>query len=404
MKQIVWAGGITFLLLLFTTLPNNLRAQSSDCILKDPIFTMDFGTDHSAKEVNLSSLRNYEQIDGTCPNDGYFSYVSETSDCYDGHWITLPQDHTPNDVDGKMLLVNASYTAGTFFIMPITELKSNTTYELATFMVNVSYTCYSGPPISPAFNFVIENENGQKLASLVTGELKPTQTALWIKVSGRFTTPANVGTVMLRIINKIRGGCGNDFAMDDITIRECVFKQVTKETPKPIVKNNSPVTKPVVTVIPTVVKPVKKNIPVLTKAPINNTPLSRPLIKQPAVIDLPKVILTRANPIIKQIETPKAEVVIDLYDNGEIDGDTVSIYHNNVLIVSRVGLSEKPVTFRLSVDEAHPLHEVVMVANNLGSIPPNTSLMIVTARDKRYEVFISSSEQKNAKVVISLKE
>jgi hypothetical protein len=45
-----------------------------------------------------------------------------------------------------------------------------------------------------------------------------------------------------------------------------------------------------------------------------------------------------------------------------------------------------------------------MVAENLGSIPPNTSLMIVTAGTKRYEVFISSSEQKNAKVVFDLKE
>jgi len=45
-----------------------------------------------------------------------------------------------------------------------------------------------------------------------------------------------------------------------------------------------------------------------------------------------------------------------------------------------------------------------MVANNLGSIPPNTSIMIITANNKRYEVFISSSEQENAKVVIDLKE
>jgi type IV secretory pathway VirB9-like protein len=45
-----------------------------------------------------------------------------------------------------------------------------------------------------------------------------------------------------------------------------------------------------------------------------------------------------------------------------------------------------------------------MVADNLGSIPPNTSLMIVTAKDKRYEVFISSTEQKNARVNIDLKE
>ncbi len=52
----------------------------------------------------------------------------------------------------------------------------------------------------------------------------------------------------------------------------------------------------------------------------------------------------------------------------------------------------------------HPHHELIMVANNLGSIPPNTSLMIITANNKRSEVFISSTEQKNAKMLIDLKE
>ena len=49
-------------------------------------------------------------------------------------------------------------------------------------------------------------------------------------------------------------------------------------------------------------------------------------------------------------------------------------------------------------------YEIIMVADNLGSIPPNTSLMVVTSKLKRYEVFISSSEQKNARVVIERKE
>jgi hypothetical protein len=48
-------------------------------------------------------------------------------------------------------------------------------------------------------------------------------------------------------------------------------------------------------------------------------------------------------------------------------------------------------------------HEFVMVANNLGSIPPNTALMVITTGGKRYELFISSDEKKNAKVVIDFK-
>jgi hypothetical protein len=42
--------------------------------------------------------------------------------------------------------------------------------------------------------------------------------------------------------------------------------------------------------------------------------------------------------------------------------------------------------------------ELTMVAENLGRIPPNTSLMIVEAGDQRFEVRITSTEQKNAVV------
>ena len=39
-----------------------------------------------------------------------------------------------------------------------------------------------------------------------------------------------------------------------------------------------------------------------------------------------------------------------------------------------------------------------MVGENLGSIPPNTALMIINAGDKRYQLYLTSDEQKNAMV------
>ena len=66
-------------------------------------------------------------------------------------------------------------------------------------------------------------------------------------------------------------------------------------------------------------------------------------------------------------------------------------------------LSRKPISVSIGVDTDQPHHEIVMVAENLGSIPPNTSVMIITTSTTRYEVLISSSEQKNAKVVFDLK-
>jgi hypothetical protein len=107
--------------------------------------------------------------------------------------------------------------------------------------------------------------------------------------------------------------------------------------------------------------------------------------------------------LVRKIETEAGEIKINIYDNGEIDGDTVSIYHNNTLIKSHMRLSQKPISITIAINSSQPHHEIIMVAENLGSIPPNTSVMIITTASNRYEVFISSSEQKNAKVVFDLK-
>jgi hypothetical protein len=118
----------------------------------------------------------------------------------------------------------------------------------------------------------------------------------------------------------------------------------------------------------------------------------------------PPVLRMRENALEKRIITGAGEIRIDLYDNGEIDGDTVSIYHNNVLLKSRARLTQNPITLRIAINAEQPHHELIMVAENLGSIPPNTSLMVVNVGNNRYEVRISSNEQKNAKVVFDLKE
>ena len=115
------------------------------------------------------------------------------------------------------------------------------------------------------------------------------------------------------------------------------------------------------------------------------------------------VLKTRENALARKIETEAGEIKINLYDNGEIDGDTISIYHNNKMVRSHMRLSEKPVSITIEVNASQPHHELIMVAENLGSIPPNTSVMIINTPANRYEVFISSSKQKNAKVVFDLK-
>ena len=89
-----------FLLLSFVFLKKT-EAQGNGCILKDTLFNIDFGSASKAQEFNFNSLYNYQRDYSTCPVDGYFSYTPYTSNCFNRDWITLDEDHTPNDADGK---------------------------------------------------------------------------------------------------------------------------------------------------------------------------------------------------------------------------------------------------------------------------------------------------------------
>ncbi|MBC7848082.1 MAG: hypothetical protein H7Y31_00030 [Chitinophagaceae bacterium] len=105
----------------------------------------------------------------------------------------------------------------------------------------------------------------------------------------------------------------------------------------------------------------------------------------------------REKEIVQTIAIDTSEIKIELYDNAEIDGDTVTVFLNNTLLLYKKRLTDKPLTLNFT---AFPNmdYEFMMYADNLGKIPPNTSLMVITVGKKRYEMRISSSEQKSAVV------
>ncbi|MFL5810476.1 MAG: hypothetical protein ACJ749_13210 [Flavisolibacter sp.] len=101
---------------------------------------------------------------------------------------------------------------------------------------------------------------------------------------------------------------------------------------------------------------------------------------------------------IKEIRVDTGTFRLDFYDNAEIDGDSITVTVNNKVIVSHQRLGLKPISVNVKVDLEHPEQEVTMIAENLGSIPPNTALLIVTAGSKRYQLFLASNGKKNAQV------
>jgi hypothetical protein len=89
-------------------------------------------------------------------------------------------------------------------------------------------------------------------------------------------------------------------------------------------------------------------------------------------------------------------IEINFYDNAEIDGDTISIYLDNRLIYANIRLTDKAFTIKLAREQLLTVSELVMVAENLGSIPPNTSYMYAMAGEKKYEAFLASTAHSSA--------
>lgn len=121
-------------------------------------------------------------------------------------------------------------------------------------------------------------------------------------------------------------------------------------------------------------------------------------------LPVPRVLMERENNLIRTINISDPDATIEFYDNGTIDNDTITVYHNNQMVISKGRLSLSPLSVKIHCTEEEPVHEIVVVADNLGEIPPNTAMMIIkVGKDKvigRHEIFLTSNERRNAKVVI----
>ncbi|RYY50045.1 MAG: hypothetical protein EOO06_05225 [Chitinophagaceae bacterium] len=94
---------------------------------------------------------------------------------------------------------------------------------------------------------------------------------------------------------------------------------------------------------------------------------------------------------------------LTLYDNGEIDGDTVSVLMNGKLLLAKQGLGIKAIRHTIYIPHDVDKVEMVMYAETLGSIPPNTGLLVIKDGKELYEIRFSGDLQKNAAIVFNRK-
>ena len=116
-------------------------------------------------------------------------------------------------------------------------------------------------------------------------------------------------------------------------------------------------------------------------------------------------MMDRETPVVATIPIRGIDTVrIELYDNGKIDGDSVSLYLNNDLLLQHYKLTAQAKVMLVPIDKSLPVNRLILFAENLGTIPPNTALMEVTVHGKTYDLFLSTDFRKNACVEFALQE
>jgi len=217
------------ILLCQQTLIHTATAQICQGSFGDAIVNNTFGAGSNPGQPLAAGITNYTYAATTCPVDGQYTIANSTSGCFGNTWFTVPEDHTPGDVNGYMMIVNASNAPGDFYVETVQGLCGNTTYQFSSWILNVhnagGSTC---SPISyPNVTFKIETISGTLLKLYQTGNIPAVSGSTWTQYGFSFATPPGTSAVVLRMTNNAPGGCGNDLVIDDISFSPCGPKVTT---------------------------------------------------------------------------------------------------------------------------------------------------------------------------------
>lgn len=130
-----------------------------------------------------------------------------------------------------------------------------------------------------------------------------------------------------------------------------------------------------------------------------DAPLQQYEVTQVAEDAVQPIIENRETDIVRSLDINEDSVQIAIYDNGVIDGDSITLIYDGMIILSRQVLKREPLLLKLAVGSMQETHLLKMYAENLGTIPPNTALMVIRDGENRHDIYVSSNATSNGSVL-----
>ena len=131
--------------------------------------------------------------------------------------------------------------------------------------------------------------------------------------------------------------------------------------------------------------------------PPSNTTVAKPNSQTVAAA----AIAQRKTEVIRNVFFSADSLVLSLYDNGTVDGDTVSVVLNGTVIIAKKSLTESAIRTTIHITPAQgDSLQLVMYAENLGSIPPNTGVLVIQDGNNRNEIRFAGDMQKSSAIIL----
>jgi hypothetical protein len=415
-----------------------LQVHSQSCIPAETVFKLNFGSPSKPEGDYIMKAGGYNKVNDKCPQDGNYAIVPQTYSCFDDSWHKIYVDHSGKG--GNFLLVNAADNPKRLIIFPVNNLTSDKDYEFSFWVNNVLSSPKGCSPEQPVIEIKIESADGKVLTTFNSGSIPQTSSPVWVPFKVYFTLPASSTGIFIRIENRVPGGCGNDFALDDFVLKICKEVAEEKVVPKKVETVNPNLVKKEEELKKAVqeeeaklaaikeqqqelkkqqdenariiaeqkadlekliqdLKAVKELLEANKKKETEEAALKSEEAKKKEITNL---VYKRENPILETVKIKEGPFTISVYDDKLVDGDSISLIVNGEIALMKVPLSKEAQVINYTIDKNNPRIELIFIAENLGTIPPNTGTLEIKSGNKIQQVFVKTNEDKNAKIIIEL--
>lgn len=185
-------------------------------ILGTPVVYQDFGAGPNPGPPMPAGTISYQYQNYCAIVPGEYTRVNSTVNCRSS-WYGIPQDHTPNDVNGYMLMIDGDTQRGEIFRTTVSgNLTTAFKYEFSAWVASLTDIGED-----PRIHFELWDLNGNLIRQSGIYQIAFNPTNLWQRVSVMFDLPVGTTSVTVIMVNNNNDYSGNDFVVDDLSFAPC---------------------------------------------------------------------------------------------------------------------------------------------------------------------------------------